>query len=784
VRTVGKRWRWLAALAALLGLIVTAALLSRRPPRTDRDAVARIGSQRPAAHDLNVVVVTLDTTRADRLGCYGFTRIETPNLDALARQGVVFENATSTAPLTFPSHSSIFTGLIPPHHGARDNGGFFLDDARTTLAERLKAAGYATGAFIGAWVLESRWGLAQGFDEYSDRFELSKYKIISLGTVQKPGDEVMDGALKWLDSVRDRRFFAWVHLYDPHAPYEAPEPYASRYRGQPYLGELAYTDHVVGRLTGWLETKGLLEKTVIVVVGDHGESLGDHGEAAHAYFIYGATTHVPLIVRTPWGLTGRSPAQVSTVDILPTVLDVVGLAPQEGIDGRSLARALFDPAAPLDHASYSETYFPRYHFGWQHLRSLRDDRYTYVDAPRPELYDRSQDPGETRNVFKAYSQRAEALRVRLEEMSRTTGTQAPERKQLDPETLQRLAALGYVGNVIDVDPHAVLPDPKDKLPLFEAMNAAKSFAQDEDFERAVAKMKTVIAEDPNIMDAHLTIGNWLARLKRGEEAIAAYKQALSLKPDDDIALGNLARLYLARGKQQDALDALEVFRTALRANPKNPQSWYQLATLYLDTNHLGEAESAFKDALAANPKMGAAYNGLGVVAFTRDDLAAAETLVRKGLALEPRLRTAHYNLGRIREARGDVVQAEALYRDELATYPDQGRARFNLAQLRRARGDRDGYLAELRAGVEQAPDFGACYWYLAREELGAGRLEAAADLARRGLEAQPVSEVAPLGHYVLADVYNRQGQAAKAQEEVGKAQRLEAALRKNPAPRI
>ena len=784
MRTVGKRWRWLAALAALLGLIVTAALLSRRPPRTDRDAVARIGSQRPAAHDLNVVVVTLDTTRADRLGCYGFTRIETPNLDALARQGVVFENATSTAPLTFPSHSSIFTGLIPPHHGARDNGGFFLDDARTTLAERLKAAGYATGAFIGAWVLESRWGLAQGFDEYSDRFELSKYKIISLGTVQKTGDEVMDGALKWLDSVRDRRFFAWVHLYDPHAPYEAPEPYASRYRGQPYLGEIAYTDHVVGRLTGWLETQGLLEKTVIVVVGDHGESLGDHGEAAHAYFIYGATTHVPLIVRTPWGLTGRSPAQVSTVDILPTVLDVVGLAPQEGIDGRSLARALFDPAAPLDHASYSETYFPRYHFGWQHLRSLRDDRYTYVDAPRPELYDRSQDPGETRNVFKAYSQRAEALRVRLEEMSRTTGTQAPERKQLDPETLQRLAALGYVGNVIDVDPHAVLPDPKDKLPLFEAMNAAKSFAQDEDFERAVAKMKTVIAEDPNIMDAHLTIGNWLARLKRGEEAIAAYKQALSLKPDDDIALGNLARLYLARGKQQDALDALEVFRTALRANPKNPQSWYQLATLYLDTNHLGEAESAFKDALAANPKMGAAYNGLGVVAFTRDDLAAAETLVRKGLALEPRLRTAHYNLGRIREARGDVVQAEALYRDELATYPDQGRARFNLAQLRRARGDRDGYLAELRAGVEQAPDFGACYWYLAREELGAGRLEAAADLARRGLEAQPVSEVAPLGHYVLADVYNRQGQAAKAQEEVGKAQRLEAALRKNPAPRI
>jgi len=794
VRTVGKRERsqppaaarkrrWIAAaaLAVLAAVLTVVLVLSRRPPRSDREAVARIASLRPAPHDLNVVIVTLDTTRSDRLGCYGFSGIETPHIDALARQGVVFENATSTAPLTFPSHSSIFTGLIPPHHGARDNGGFFLDDARTTLAERLKAAGYATGAFIGAWVLESRWGLAQGFDEYSDRFDLSKYKVISLGTVQKPGDEVMDGALKWLDSVRQRRFFAWVHLYDPHAPYEPPEPFASRYRGQPYLGEIAYTDKVVGRLTSWLETQGLMDRTIVVVVGDHGESLGDHGEASHAYFIYGATTHVPLIVRTPWGLTGRSAAQVSTVDILPTVLDVVGLAPQEGIDGRSLARALFDPAATLDHSAYSETYFPRYHFGWQHLRSLRDDRYTYVDAPRPELYDRSQDPGETRNVFKAYSQRAEALRLRLEEMSRTTDAQAPERKQLDPETLQRLAALGYVGNVIDVDPHAVLPDPKDKLPLFEAMNAAKGFAQDGDLERAVLKMRSVIAEDPKIMDAHLTVGNWLVRLKRPDEAVAAYKQALSLKPDDEIALGNLAHLYLARGRQKDALDALEVFRTALRANPKNPQSWYQMATLYLDTNHLAEAASGFKDALAANPKMGAAYNGLGVVAFTRGDLGIAEDLVRKGLALEPRLRTARYNLGRIREARGDRAQAETLYREELATYPDQGRARFNLAQLRRARGDREGYLSELREGVEKAPDFGACYWYLAREELDAGRLDVAADLARRGLEAQPVSEVAPLGHYVLADVYNRQGQGAKAQEEVGKAQRLEAALRKNPA---
>jgi arylsulfatase A-like enzyme/Flp pilus assembly protein TadD len=729
-------------------------------------------------------VITLDTTRADRLGCYGFRPAVTPHIDALADEGVLFERATAAVPLTFPSHSSIFTGLVPPHHGVRDNGGFFLDDGKVTLAERLQEAGWTTGAFIAAYVLESRWGLAQGFDEYSDRFQLSKYKVVSLGTVQKRGDEVMDDALRWMERVRDRKFFAWVHLYDPHAPYDPPEPFASQFEGQPYLGEIAYVDQVVGRLTAWLRGRGLMDRTVVVLTADHGESLGDHGEAAHAYFIYGATTHVPLIVRTPWGRHGRSAAQVSSVDIMPTVLDLVGLSPQPGIDGRSLAQAVLDPSAPLGHVAYSETYFPRYHFGWQHLRALRDGRYAYVEAPEPELYDLAADPAETRNIYKAYSQRAEELRVKLEALAAAREDSAPTRQTMDPETLQRLAALGYVGNVIDVDPHAILPDPKAKLELFQAMGAAKSLGQDGHFEEAVAKMRDVIAKDPKIIDAHLTMGNWLVRLKRGDEAAAAFKQALALKPDDDIALGNLARVYLARGREKDALDALEVFKSALRLNPKSPQSWYQLATIYLDLGRYGDAESTFKEALSANPKMGASYNGLGVIAFARGRVDEATRLVEKALALEPRLRTAEYNLGRFAEERGDAARAEKLYRSELETYPDNGRARFNLAQMLRAHGDREGYLAQLREGVEKAPDFGASYWYLAREELGAGRLDAAADLARRGLEAQPVSEVAPLGHYVLADVYNRRGEAAKAREEVAKAERLEAALRKNPAPRI
>jgi len=775
------------ATLAIVGVVLSLGgllLLHARPPRTDAEARDRLTHVRPAPSELNVVFVTLDTLRADRLGCYGFSGIETPAIDGLARDGVLFEQVTATVPLTFPAHASIFTGRIPPHHGVRDNGGFFLEDSETTLAERLKEAGYVTGGFVAAWVLESRWGLSQGFDHYSDRFDLSQYKILSLGTVQKQGDEVMSDALGWLETVKQRKFFAWVHLYDPHAPYEPPEPYKSRYPDQPYLGEVAYTDHVVGRLLGWLAGQGLMDRTLIVVTGDHGESLAEHGESTHGFFIYDSTTHVPLIIRTPWGLRGRSRTQVAQVDLMPTVLDLVGLRPQEGIDGHSLVRAVFDPKAELGHVAYSETYYPRYHFGWQHLRGLRDGKQQFIEAPRSELYDLEKDPGEATNIYKAYSKGAEGMHVAMEGLVKTTGRAAPERKGLDPETLQRLAALGYVGNVADTDPDAVLPDPKDKMPVYQLMNAAKRAGQEDRIEEAIAKMRAVIREDPGIMDAHLTIGNWLARAQRTDEAIAAYKEALALKPDDETAMVNLANIYRQRGRTDDELAALEIFKAALKVNPRNPQAWYQLATLYLDLGRMGDARATFGEALQSNPKMGAACNALGAIAFQKGDLDEAERLIRRGLELEPDVRTGSYNLGRILEVRGQTAEAEARYRRELGSYPDHGRARFNLAQMLRERGDRQGYLAELRASVEKAPKFGASYFYLAREQLNAGLLAEAVDLAKRGLEADPGSPVSPLGHYVLADVYNRQGHQADATAEVAKARRLESQLKRRPAAQI
>lgn len=778
-RSQERRRGWLRPALLLVACVAAGSALAwwlKRPPRDEATARARLLHGRPAPADVNVVVVTLDTTRADRLGCYGFGGVATPNIDAVASEGVVFEQATSTAPITFPAHSSIFTGLIPPHHGVHDNGGFFLEDSKTTLAERFHSAGYATGAFVGAWVLHSRWGLAQGFDTYADRFDLSQVKVESAGVVQKRGDEVMNEALAWLETTRNRKFFAWVHLYDPHTPYEPPEPYRSLYPGQPYLGEIAYTDSVVGRLTTWLRAASVWERTVLVITGDHGESLGEHGESTHTFFIYDSTTHVPLIVRTPWGLRGRAPAQVSHVDIMPTVLDLAGLAPQAGLDGRSLARQLFDPSADPGHVAYSETYFPRFHFGWQHLRSLRDGQHKFIEAPRAELYALAGDRGEASNVYKAFSRRAEDMRRELEALAGTAQA-APQKQALDPDTLQRLAALGYVGNAPDVDPQAVLADPKDKIALFNRMGAAKTKGADERYEEAIELMRGVVSEDPDILDAYVFIGNWLRRLDRYEEAASSFRQALAKKPDHELALSNLATLYRSLGQNEAALEG---YRTILRLEPRNPQTWYQLATLYLDLGRAQEAEQTFREALTHNPKMGAAYNSLGALAFQRGEMARAEELVRQGLELEPDVRGGRYNLARILEARRRTGEAERLYRDELQTYADHGRARFNLAQLLRERGDQPGYLDELRAGVEKAPEFGGCFFFLAREELRAGRLDAAQDLARRGLAAENPSELAPLGHYVLADVYNRRGERAKADAEVAAARRLESHLQRRP----
>ena len=411
------------AAAALLAAVL-AGLLWRSPSSLDPESGTE-PAETPSieAESLragpNLVLVTLDTLRADRLGSYGYEAAETPHLDRLAAEGVRFEQVLSPVPATLPAHASILTGQNPYRHKVRDNGTFQLQEDALTLAEILDDAGYATAGFIAAFVLDAQFGIAQGFGEYTDFGDQEVAETPSpFPNVERKGGEVVEEAVEWLHE-RTGPFFAWVHLYDPHDPYAPPEPYRSRYLQRPYDGEIAYTDEVVGRLLAGLEAAGHDRDTLVVIVADHGEGLGDHGESMHGFFVYDTTVLVPLILwakdALPAGLVVEGQARL--IDLLPTVLaliDVPDPAPtsRDGVDLRAL---IADPDAP-GHAAYSEAFLPLLLFGWSELRALRADGYKYIAAPRPELYDLRADPGETENLLTAEPRLAATMRANLEEL--------------------------------------------------------------------------------------------------------------------------------------------------------------------------------------------------------------------------------------------------------------------------------------------------------------------------------------------------------------------------------
>jgi choline-sulfatase len=773
------------AAAAVVALIAAAAGVWVRWPRTVSARGGAVLGQLPsgiAVADLNVLVITLDTTRADRIGAYGFAGVQTPNLDRLAREGVLFEQATSVAPLTLPAHSSIFTGKFPPEHGVRDNGGFFLDPREITLAEVLKERGFKTGAFVGAYVLDSKWGVNQGFDTYFDDFDLSKYKAISLGAIQRPGNEVVDRGLQWLDLVKGSRFFAWMHLYDPHSPYEPPEPYKSLYREHPYLGEIAFVDAQVGRVVSYLEAQGLLDKTIVVVTGDHGESLSEHGEATHGFFVYESTVHVPLIVRAPLsGVSGgrRVRDVVRSVDVMPTVLDILGVPAPAGLEGASVAALMTGAVNELGLESYSEALYPLHHFGWSDLRAMRSGRYKLIAAPRPELYDLQDDPGENHDLFAQREALGQRMLARLREREGTfakAGRGDRPSVEVDPDARARLAALGYVGTFVATaapdEARSGLADPKDKVTLFNKITTARDISKDDGaFEEVVAMLDDVVREDPKVIDAWFMLGNMYVKVGRQQEAIAYFKRALALKPDDEMAVVNLANAYRQLGRDDEALVG---FRRFLELDPKNAQVRYSAAEILLDRGELDEAEKDLRGALEVEPTLVAARNALAVVALRRGNIDAAEREIRAALAEKADVRLAHFNLALVAEQRGRLPEAVAEYRREIELHPANYKAWFNLAKLQAQLGDPAAQEEAYRRAIEANPSFAEGYFYLAKFYLDRGqRLDETMQLARKGLEVRPGSEYAALGHYIIADVHSRQGRSAEAEREAARGRALE-----------
>jgi arylsulfatase A-like enzyme/predicted Zn-dependent protease len=762
----------LAAAAALLYFLVS--------PHGEFNAAGK-------ARDFNVVLVTVDTLRADRIGCYGFKGVETPAMDLFARRGVKYDNCTAVTPLTLPSHTSILTGTYPTFHGVRDNGGFLVPDPMLTLAEVFQQQGYATSAFVAAYVLDSKWGLNQGFDHYFDNFDLSKYKTISLGNVQRPGDEVMDQALPWLEKNKEVKFFSWIHLYDPHTPYEPPAPYDELYPSRPYLGEIAFTDNQLGRLWEFLESSGLVRNTLLIFMADHGESLGEHKESAHGFFVYQEGVHVPLVFVTPFdkiqGIVRKTP--VSLVDVMPTILEMTNMDIPAEVQGRSLVPD-FSREHAVDSTAYAETFYPRFHYGWSELQSIQDGRFKLIRAPRLELYDLKADPDEMTNLVEERPADARRLLNELEGFIDASSQNAYELDftKMDEETRQKLSALGYIGTFTSSDSVSgrSLGDPKDKIVVFNRLSHARELSLQEEYDEAVAMVEAIIQDDPTVVDAYFTLGNLYFKWGKFEKALDSFFQALELKPNDSFVMINIANSYTQLNQLEEAKSFL---LDAVESVEPDSQIFLILGNIH---NSLDEDETAlqyYQKCIDINPSSASAFNAMAGIHISHRNLDEARRYLERARELNPGLFNLFYHYAQLYEEMEDLAEAEKAYKQELENIPHNFRAMFNLSRLYRLQGRAEEELECLEKTIAMNPNFPLTYFYKARIHLNRGeKYTEAIEWVKKGIDLKPGKEDLPLGYFLLADLYNRLGEQAKSQEyaRLGKEARQAAENNENHQP--
>lgn len=598
-----------------------------------------------------VLIVTIDTLRWDRLGYAGHD-VETPNIDALAESGTIFERAVTVAPITLPAHSSLFTGLDPPKHGVRTNGIFRLPDDVDTAAEAFREAGFATGAFVGAFVLDRRYGLDQGFDHYDDDLPESN-PLHTVYVAERPATEVVDRATRWIRERGDETFFAWVHVFEPHAPYVPPAPFAERYASRPYDGEVAFTDHALAPL---FDLVGGMDDALIVVTADHGESLGEHGESTHGLFIYDSTTRVPLVMSGAGIPAGRRyEPRVRITDVAPTVLELAGLTPPDGIDGESLLPALAAPE-PEDRSAYSETFLPRYSFHWSELRSLRRGSLKLIQAPRPELYDLRADPKEQNDLWET-ERKGEAVTISAE-LVRIAGDERapPAALELDPETVRSLESLGYItsgGDAAAAD-DASRADPKDRIEVYEHMQALLS--PDLPTEDVLAGYREILDAEPTNAMARNRLGNTLSELGRFDEAVEQYRVLVQDEEIDDQGLENLAAALLLSGRTEEALLTTEF---AVASAPWNPDFHVMHGEALEQVGRLTEALDAYSAAAERDRNAEHEWR-LGAVHEKLNRTEAAEAAYRRSLAIDEAFEPATAALARLLAQDGRPEEAYAL----------------------------------------------------------------------------------------------------------------------------
>jgi arylsulfatase A-like enzyme/Tfp pilus assembly protein PilF len=663
-RSFGRRQVWLAVIGLMglgCGAYAWQAVLQSRSP--------------------NVLLITLDTTRADRLQCYGYSPALTPALDSLAAEGVLFERAYTPVPMTLPSHATMMTGLYPPEHGLVANGRGRLDEHHSVLAEIFRDAGYDTAAFVASFVLHSTFGLQRGFATYDDDLTNSDPTEFGLHR-QQDGRQIVDSALAWLQQRRGRRFFCWVHLYDAHEPHVShADEFGDRFQDHLYDGEIAYVDRQIARLVKYLEANGPRERTVIVVVADHGEGLGDHEEQHHGLTLYNAVVQVPWIWSGPGiARTGRRIVQpVSLVDLRPTLLSSVGLRDPARTSGRSLQAALSGGELETV-ACYSATDVPMLDLGWSPLQSLTTAEWKYIRSPEVELYDMIADSQETQNVAAAHPDQVRALEDQLATLERNMVQGQPVAVKLSPKEMQKLNSLGYPGGGNSIRQPAargrVLPDIKRMLPFHNRVEAARRLMSEGDLAEAEMRIREVIDEAPDFMAAQTSLASVLASQKKFAESRELLESVLEHEPDNVQARFQLGSTFV---ENQQFAEAAAEFRRSLAVDPNAEKSMFELAQVLVKVDRVAEAEQMFHETLEHDPMHVGARVSLANLLLSQKRAAEAEQQYRQALIYAPGSVRAHGRLAILLAQQNRVAEAEQHFQRALELAPNSAHVRLNYA---------------------------------------------------------------------------------------------------------
>lgn len=673
----------------------------------------------------NLLLITIDTTRADRIGCYGSADAATPNLDRIAAEGALFDRAIAVAPITLPSHVSLLTGRYPPRHGVRLNGDFRLPEDEETLATHLRRRGYATAAVVGSYVLSADFGISRGFDSYDeppvDRAVAPAGNVLRhYAIVERPAAEVTGAALDLLDGRLEEPFFLWLHYYDPHGEYAPPEPYASRFEHSPYDGEIAYVDAEIGKVLDGLRSAGRLDRTLVAVTSDHGECLGDHGENTHGLFVYEAALRVPLLLRFPPQVPAgtRSGHLVAGVDLAPTLLGLLGQPQMADVEGVSFVAAALGETPPQREPVYAEAELPLRAYGWAPLRALHDGNRKFIEAPQRELYDLALDPAEQRNLAAEAPEEVEEWVRRLAALEADWPAETPEAVQtLDAEARARLSALGYVSAGAKPPVRADRPDPKRLVPLHNLLLDAQTLVAHGALPQAHELLRKGLETDPANPTLLEMNGTLLCSTGRCDLGVELLEAAVRTAPENYQAQRNLGNALHLAGRHPEAAEA---YGAAVALHPRSAEDRYALGNVLFAMGSVEGALASYEEAARLGLDVAPFHAALGVARAASGDNEGARRALRRAVQADPALADAWNQLGILSEKEGHFDEARDLYRRALAQRPDHADALFNHAKVCLRLGMPDDADASVSRLLQVDPHYAAGHLLEAQIRLAQG----------------------------------------------------------------